>query len=81
MFDYLREHLAVDIGSAHLVIDGASVNLLTDGELIDELQRGQGVLNVLSLVGVKSELDADISRETVALTPVRPAADPDLAAG
>lgn len=51
VFDYLRQHLAVDIGSAHLVIDGGSVNLYDDGELIDVLQRGQGVLNVLSLVG------------------------------
>ena len=62
VFDYVRAHLAVDIGAAHLVIDGSSVNLYDDGELIDVLQRGQGVLNVLSIVGVRSELDADIDR-------------------
>ena len=32
----------------------------SDGELIDVLQKGQGVLNVLALAGVKDEIDARI---------------------
>ena len=61
MFEYLREHVSTDIAAAHIVIDGSSVNLYDDGQLIDVLQRGQGVLNVLSMGGVKSELEADLA--------------------
>ncbi len=64
MFEYLREHVATDIAAAHIVIDGSSVNLYDDGQLIDVLQRGQGVLNVLSMGGVKSELEAELSTTT-----------------
>ena len=60
VFEYLREHVSTDIAAAHIVIDGSSVNLYDDGQLIDVLQRGQGVLNVLSMGGVKSELEADL---------------------
>ena len=60
VFDYLREHVTTDISAAHIVIDGSSVNLYDDGQLIDVLQRGQGVLNVLSMGGVKSELESDL---------------------
>jgi DNA-binding transcriptional MerR regulator len=61
VFEYLREHVVTDIAAAHIVIDGNSVNLYDDGQLIDVLQRGQGVLNVLSMGGVKSELEAELS--------------------
>ena len=60
VFEYLREHVATDIASAHIVIDGGSVNLYDGEQLIDVLQRGQGVLNVLSIGGVKDELEADL---------------------
>lgn len=60
VFEYVREHVATDIAAAHIVIDGGSVNLYDDGQLIDVLQQGQGVLNVLSMGGVKSELEADL---------------------
>jgi len=63
VFEYLREHVSGDIASAHIVIDGGSVNLYDDGQLIDVLQKGQGVLNVLSMGGVKSELEADLAPE------------------
>ena len=59
VFEYLRKHVSTDIAAAHIVIDGSSVNLYDDGQLIDVLQRGQGVLNMLSMGGVKSELEAD----------------------
>jgi len=60
VFEYLRHHLDSDIASAHLVINGSSVVLAQGNELIDVLQNGQGVLNVLSLAGVKDEVDAQL---------------------
>jgi DNA-binding transcriptional MerR regulator len=60
VFDYLREHVQEDIASAHLVINGNSVVLARGEELIDVLNKGQGVLNVLSLAGVKHEVDAQL---------------------
>ena len=61
VFEYLREHVATDIASAHIVIDGGSVNLYDGEQLIDVLANGQGVLNVLSMGGVKNELEADLA--------------------
>ena len=76
VFSYLREHLGEDIASANLVINGNTPVLVrTDGELIDLLRKGQGVLNVLPLAGVKNEVDAAI----VQLHP--PAADAPSAPG
>ena len=43
------------------MINGSSVVLARDDELIDVLQKGQGVLNVLSLGGVRDELEADLA--------------------
>lgn len=60
VFDYLRHRVDADIASAHLVINGHSVVLAQGDELVDVLQNGQGVLNVLSLAGVKSEVDAQL---------------------
>lgn len=61
VFSYLREQLGEDIASANLVINGNTPVLVrTDGELIDLLRKGQGVLNVLALAGVKDEVDAAI---------------------
>ena len=60
-FEYLRTQIETDIVSAHLVISGSDV-ILCDGEqLIDVMRRGgQGVLNVLAIGGVKSDLDSTI---------------------
>ena len=60
VFEYLRQHVKEDIASAHLVINGNSVVLARGDELIDVLAKGQGVLNVLSLAGVKDEVDAQL---------------------
>jgi DNA-binding transcriptional MerR regulator len=60
VFRYLREHLSEDIASAHLVINGTSVVLCQGAELIDVVNRGQGVLNVLSLSGLRSELETQL---------------------
>ncbi|MEO1057768.1 MAG: MerR family transcriptional regulator [Actinomycetota bacterium] len=64
VFAYLREHVSTDIAAAHIVIDGGSVVLCQGDELVDVLQQGQGVLNVLSLGGVKEELEADLAPES-----------------
>lgn len=60
VFRYLRAHVTEDIASAHLVINGSSVVLCDGDSLIDVLNRGQGVLNVLSLAGVKDDVDAQL---------------------
>ena len=60
VFEYLRQHMKEEIASAHLVINGSSVVLARGDELIDVLNKGQGVLNVLSLAGVKNEVDAQL---------------------
>ncbi len=60
--EYLRDHLGEDIATASLVIKGAgSVLVRTDGELVDLVRRGQGVLSIVALGGVKDELDAAIT--------------------
>lgn len=61
VFDYMRENLGADISSANLVISGNKSVLVRSGEeLVDVLRKGQGVLNVLPLAGVKEEIDAKI---------------------
>ena len=61
IFSYLRDHLNGDVTSANLVIQGSTAVLIeSDGELIDLVKKGQGVLNVLPLAGVRQEMDARI---------------------
>jgi DNA-binding transcriptional MerR regulator len=61
VFSYLRDDLGSDVSSASLVIQGnSSVLIRTDGELIDLVKKGQGVLNILPLAGVREEMDARI---------------------
>lgn len=61
VFSYLRDDLGSDVSSASLVIQGSSSVLIrSDGELIDLVKKGQGVLNVLPLAGVREEMDARI---------------------
>lgn len=62
-FVYLRDHLDTDIASAHLVLSGTSAVLVRDGEeLIDVVNsfKGQGVLNLLALSDVQTDLDAAV---------------------
>jgi DNA-binding transcriptional MerR regulator len=60
VFTYLRRHVTTDIAAAHIVINGHQVLLCDGEELVDVLQRGQGVLNVLPLAGVKNDIDAQL---------------------
>ncbi len=60
-FTYLREQAETDIATATLVISGNDV-LLCDGEMLIDIVRrgGQGVLNVLAIGSVKTDLDASL---------------------
>jgi DNA-binding transcriptional MerR regulator len=61
IFEYMRNELGEDVASANLVIQGHTSVLVRSGEeIIDLIQKGQGVLNVLPLAGVKQDLDASI---------------------
>lgn len=61
IFLYLREDLGTDVSTAQLVISGAnSVVVHTGDEIIELLKNGQTALNVLSLAGVKEQVDAAI---------------------
>src|SRR3954469_1890453 len=61
-FSYLRDQLGEDVAAVNLVISGRnSVVLARSGEeLVDLVRKGQGVLNILPLGGVKDEVDAAI---------------------
>lgn len=74
VFDYMRAHVQTDISAAHLVISGSTVVLCDGNELIDVLRRGQGVLNVLPMSGVRDEVDRRIIT-------FRPETDDDGVAG
>ena len=78
-FSYLKENLGEDVASAQLVICGTSAVLVRDGqELIDVVNRtkGQGVLNLLALDDVRSQVDdaIDLKREPGQAAPTAPAA-------
>ena len=61
VFTSLRENLGEDVTTANLVIQGnRSVLIQRDEELIYLVKKGQGVLNILPLAGVKEEVDARI---------------------
>jgi DNA-binding transcriptional MerR regulator len=60
VFMYLRQHVTSDIAAAHIVISGTQVMLCDGDQLVDVLKRGQGVLNVLPLSGVKDDVDAQL---------------------
>ncbi len=61
VFKNLRASVGADISSANIVISGTtSVVLRTNDELIELMSKGQGVLNILALAGVKAGVDAGI---------------------
>ncbi len=60
-FAYLQGELGEDVESANLVVNGTNSVVARSGEeLFDLVKKGQGVLNVLPLAGIKGELDAKI---------------------
>lgn len=61
VFEFLHETLDEDVVQVNLVISGDSVLVRRgEDEIIDLLRKGQGVLNILPLAGVKGDLDATI---------------------
>ena len=60
VFTYLRNHVDTEIAAAHIVISGKAVVFCQGDQLVDVLRNGQGVLNVLPLAAVKSDVDAMI---------------------
>lgn len=61
VFSYLQDQLGEDVQSANLVVCGSTSVVTRSGEeLIDLVQKGQGVLNVLPLAGIKDQVDAKI---------------------
>jgi DNA-binding transcriptional MerR regulator len=59
--EYLRTQLGADLASAHLVIDGGTTMLaLDEDQLVDLMRAGQGVLNVVKLGPVMSDLDTQL---------------------
>jgi len=61
VFSYMRDQLGEEISSANLVISGKGSVIIHSGEeLIDLVKKGQGVLNVLPLGGIKEEVDAKL---------------------
>jgi len=57
VFAYVRASVNEDITSANLVISGNQVVLCDGQQLVDVVRKGQGVLNVLPLANVKTEID------------------------
>ena len=61
VFEFLHETLDEDVVEVNLVISGDAVLVRRgEDEIIDLLRKGQGVLNILPLAGVKEDLDATI---------------------
>ena len=59
--EYLREQLGADLASAHLVLDGSHTVLVQTGDqIVDLLRNGQGVLNIVSLGPVVSDLASEL---------------------
>jgi DNA-binding transcriptional MerR regulator len=74
MIGYLRDNLGEDVAAANLVITGGNSVLTQSGEeLVDVMRNGQGVLNIVPIGGLQSELLAKITE----LHPSEPAADVD----
>ena len=59
---YVRDNLGEDVATANLVITGGnSVLTQTGEELVDVLKNGQGVLNIVPIGGLTTELEAKIT--------------------
>src|SRR4051794_979876 len=59
--EYLRDNVGTELASAHLVLQGSnSLVAYTGDEIVDLLRHGQGVLNIVALGPVVTELDAKI---------------------
>ena len=74
VIDYVRQNIGENVAAANLVITGGdSVLLQSEEELIDLLRNGQGVLNIVPLGGLETELETQITE----LRPTEPPGDDD----
>jgi DNA-binding transcriptional MerR regulator len=80
--EYLREQLGADLASAHLVLDGGHTVLVQTGDqIVDLLRNGQGVLNIVSLGPVVSDLASELHDVGAdELVPIDDATVPHIAA-
>ena len=61
VIETLSDRLGEDVASANLVIsDGQIMLAQSDSELVDLLRQGQGVLNILPIGGLQTELQSQI---------------------
>ena len=75
VIETLSDRLGEDVASANLVIsDGQIMLAQSDSELVDLLRQGQGVLNILPIGGLQTELQSQI-------TELHPAPSGEAAAG
>ena len=59
--EYLRAQLGADLASAHLVLDGSHTVLVETGDqIVDLLRNGQGVLNIVPLGPVVTDLEHEL---------------------
>src|SRR3954469_10935864 len=59
--EYLRDQLGADLASANLVLDGSNTVLVQTGDqIVDLLRNGQGVLNIVALGPVVSDLELEL---------------------
>lgn len=59
--EYLRTQLGADLASAHLILEGGRTVLAqTDDQIVDLLRHGQGVLNVIPLGQVVTDIDTSL---------------------
>lgn len=60
-FDYLRDQLGGEVASANIVISGGDVLLVDEDQVLSLLRQGQAaMLTVLTVAGLRRELDADV---------------------
>ena len=61
VFEYMEKELGDDIVTANLVIDGDQVYYERDPQnILDLIQRGQGVLNLVGIPAINSQLQAEV---------------------
>ncbi len=61
VFEYMEKELGDNIVTANLVIDGDQVYYERDPQnIFDLIQRGQGVLNLVGIPAINSQLEAEV---------------------
>ena len=61
VIETLSDRLGEDVASANIVISDGQIVLQSDDELFDLLKQGQGMLNILPIAGLQTELRTQIT--------------------